>query len=231
MKATILQQLKQGLVVSCQAYKNEPLRDSYIMSRMALAAQVGGAIGIRANGVEDILAIKKEVDLPIIGIFKQKYPDSPIYITPTFQEVSALASVGVEIVAIDATLQKRPFSETLDELVKQIREAFPNLVLMADISALDEAKNAERLGFDLISTTLVGYTEKTEGQKIYHNDFAIVEEFISTLQTPVVVEGNVLTPEHARRCFELGAYSIVVGGAITRPQQITQRFVDEINLK
>ncbi|CAI6077826.1 Putative N-acetylmannosamine-6-phosphate 2-epimerase [Paenibacillus sp. JJ-100] len=220
--------LKGGLVVSCQALEHEPLHSSLIMGRMAIAAKEGGAIGIRANTAADVKEIKQQVDLPVIGIVKRNYGTNPVFITPTIQEVHELAEVHAEIVAVDATLRARPDGKTLDEFVQEIRAQYPELLLMGDISTKEEAINAERLGFDLISSTLFGYTEETAGRKLYDNQFEALKEMISSVQTPVVAEGNIMTPEMAATCLEMGVYCVVVGGAITRPQQITERFVSEI---
>ncbi|MCM3782358.1 N-acetylmannosamine-6-phosphate 2-epimerase [Neobacillus mesonae] len=221
--------LKGGLVVSCQALEQEPLHSSYIMGRMAVAAAEGGAIGIRANSAEDIKEIKAQVNLPVIGIVKRNYGTNPVFITPTMREIDELAETGAEIVAIDATLRPRPDSKTLKEFVSEIRIKYPHLLLMADISTKEEAVNAEQLGFDLISSTLVGYTEETAGLKVYDQDFAILKDILSHVKTPVVAEGNIMTPEMAANCLKAGVYCVVVGGAITRPQQITERFVSEIS--
>ena len=223
----MLEHIKKGLVVSCQAQESEPLHSSFIMSKLALAAKQGGAAGIRAESKPDIMAIKKEVDLPVVGIVKRNYPNSEVFITATKQEVDELIETGCEMIAMDATLRERPNGEKLADLVSYIKENFPKVQLMADISSLDDAMNAERLGFDCVSTTLYGYTNETKGCKLYENDF----EFIKTLKNisiPVIAEGNVITPEMAGRVLGIGAYSVVVGGAITRPQQITSRFVEEI---
>lgn len=223
-----LNQIKKGLIVSCQALEGEPLHSSYIMRKMALAAEKGGAIGIRANSKEDISEIKKEVDLPIIGIVKRDYEDSSVYITPTMKEIDELVEVGVDVVSIDATDRKRPNNKSIDEFVREIRNKYPNILLMGDISNFDEAIKAEQLGFDIIATTLVGYTEYTKGMDIYENDFELLKRIIKNVNTPVIAEGKIDTPQKAKRCLELGAYSVVVGSAITRPQIITKKFVEEI---
>jgi len=221
--------LQGKLIVSCQALEHEPLYSSFIMGRMALAAQQGGAAGIRANTGADINEIRQQVDLPVIGIVKRNYGDHPVFITPTLKEVAELAATGCEIVALDATDRPRPDGMRLDELVQQIRQQYPQLLLMADVSTVEEGLEAQRLGFDLVSATLVGYTEQTQGRKLYEHDFAILKEMIRQITTPIVAEGNILTPEMAARCLDLGVYSVVVGGAITRPQQITERFIEQMN--
>lgn len=220
--------LGKGLIVSCQALENEPLHSSFIMGRMAVAAREGGAVGIRANSAEDIKEIKTQVDLPVIGIVKRDYPDSKVYITPTMKEIEELVGAGSDIIALDATQDIRPGGLELPELIQQIKVKYPEQLLMADISTVEEAVQAEKLGFDLIGTTLIGYTESTAGQKMYDNDFELLKQVVEAVNSPVVAEGNVLTPEMAKRCLEIGVYCVVVGGAITRPQQITERFVKHI---
>ena len=220
---------KNKLIVSCQALDHEPLHSSFIMGRMALAAFQGGAAGIRANTAEDIREIKTRVKLPVIGIVKRDYPDSEVYITPTMKEIDELAGENVEIMALDATFDRRPGGLTLKELVEQIKEKYPDQLLMADVSTVEEAVAADRLGFDLVSSTLVGYTPSSKGQKVYDNDFEILKNIVNSVSAPVIAEGNIMTPEMAKRCIEVGAYSVVVGGAITRPQQITERFVNHMS--
>ena len=216
--------------MSCQALEGEPLHSSFIMSKMALAAKMGGAIGIRANGVLDISQIKLEVDLPIIGIIKRVYDNAPVFITPTIKEVDELCKEGVDIIALDATLRKRPDGLLLSEFFDKIKNRYPNQRLMADISSLEEAINADKLGFDFISTTLHGYTKDTEGCNIVDNDFDFLKSLIRcNLKSKLIVEGKIDTPLKARRSFELGVDLVVVGSAITRPMEITKSFVDKIN--
>lgn len=223
-----LEQLKNNLIVSCQALPHEPLHSSFIMGRMAKAAKEGGAVGIRANSKEDIEEIQKNVDLPIIGIVKRDYEDCDVYITPTMKEIDELMEVKPEIIAIDATSNLRPKGITLDEFYKQIKDKYPNQKLMADCSTIEEAIHADELGFDYIGTTLVGYTKKSKGSKIEENDFEIIREIISKVSNKVIAEGNIDTPEKAKRVLELGCHSVVVGSIITRPQNITKRFTDVI---
>lgn len=220
-----MEALRGKLIVSCQALPEEPLHSSYIMSRMAYAAYVGGASGIRANTVSDIREIKKTVDLPIIGIIKEVYGENPVYITPTMKEISALVAEGVDIIAIDGTKRERPDGNTLENLMKAAKEKYPNQSFMADISSVEEAIEAERLGFDFVGTTLVGYTEYTKGNL----PLVELEKVIQAVSLPVIGEGNLDTPEKAKKALDLGAFAVVVGGAITRPQQITKKFVDEMS--
>ena len=221
-----IETVHKKLIVSCQALPEEPLHSSFIMGRMAFAAKEGGAAGIRANTKEDIAEIRKNVDLPIIGIVKRDYPDCKVYITPTMKEIDELMEVKPEIIAIDATKDLRPNGVALDEFYAQIREKYPNQLLMADCSTYEEAKHADELGFDFIGTTLVGYTEQSKDMKIEQNDFELIKKIVKNVKHNVIAEGNINTPEKVKRVMQLGVFSIVVGSAITRPQLITKTFVD-----
>ncbi|MEW5494608.1 N-acetylmannosamine-6-phosphate 2-epimerase [Enterobacter cloacae] len=226
---TVLDTLKGKLVVSCQALENEPLHSPFIMSRMALAARQGGAAAIRANSVVDIEAIKEQVTLPVIGIIKREYPDSEVFITATMKEVDELMTVSPAIIALDATDRARPGGESLATLVTRIRTRYPSVLLMADIATVDEAVTAQALGFDCVGTTLYGYTAQTAGHALPDDDCQFLKAVLAAVTVPVVAEGNVDTPERAARCLALGAHMVVVGGAITRPQQITERFMATID--
>lgn len=223
-----INQLKGKLIVSCQALPHEPLHSSFIMGRMALAAKEGGAVGIRANTKEDIREIQSQVDLPIIGIVKRDYEDSKVYITPSMKEIDELMEVKPEIIAIDATGALRPNGVTLDAFFHQIKEKYPDQLLMADCSTVEEALHADELGFDFIGTTMVGYTEQSRADKIEANDFEIIREIIAKAKHKVIAEGNINTPEKAKRVIELGAFSVVVGSCITRPQLITKTFTEAL---
>lgn len=219
-----IKNLKGKLIVSCQALENEPLHSDFIMGRMALAAKMGGACGIRANTVVDIKEIQKQVDLPIIGIIKKDYDDSEIYITPTMDEVDALVEAGVDIIALDATSRLRPGEKSLKEFFGEVRAKYPDKLFMADCSTEEEAIFADELGFDFIGTTMVGYTKESEGLRIEENDFEILRNILAKVKHKVIAEGNINTPEKCRRVIELGAFSVVVGSIITRPQLITKEF-------
>ena len=223
-----VENLKGKLIVSCQALPHEPLHSSFIMGRMALAAKEGGAAGIRANTKEDIAEIQAQVDLPIIGIVKRDYENSKVYITPTMKEIEELMEVKPEIIALDATVDLKPGGKTLDGFYREIRAAYPEQLLMADCSTVEEALHADELGFDFIGTTLVGYTEQSRGLKIEADDFAIIRQIVAKARHRVIAEGNINTPEKARRVIELGAFSVVVGSIITRPQLITKSFAEAL---
>lgn len=223
----ILEQIKGGLIVSCQALPHEPLYDSYIMSKMAYAAMLGGAVGIRANTIVDILAIRKRVDLPIIGIIKQEYDGSDVYITPTMDEVDALVEIGCDIIATDATNRIRPNGKTFEDFFSEVRAKYPNQLFMADTSCFEEGQLAERLGFDLIGTTMAGYTPYTKGRSL--PDLELIEKYSKELNVPIIAEGGIWSPEDLKNVYKSGAFSAVCGTAITRPMDITKRFVKALD--
>ncbi len=223
-----IEAVHKRLIVSCQALPHEPLHSSFIMGRMAVAAKEGGAAGIRANTKEDIKEIRRNVELPVIGIVKRDYPDSNVFITPTMREVKELVEVGTEIIATDATCRFRPGGKSLDDFYQEVRLAYPDQLLMADCATLEEALHADELGFDFIGTTLVGYTEESRDLKIENNDFELIKEILKQVKHKVIAEGNINTPEKVRRVMDLGVYSVVVGSAITRPQLITRTFVEAL---
>ena len=194
------------------------------MGKMANAAKIGGAVAIRAQGVEDIIEIKKVTNLPVIGIIKRNYEDSPIYITPTKKEIDELLNTNCEMIAIDATNRNRPNNENLKELINYIKSN--NVLVMADISNYEEAIKAYEYGVDCISTTLSGYTPYTK--KLEGPDFDLIEKLVKELDIPIIAEGRINTPEELAKAFSIGAYSAVVGSAITRPQLITEKFTKAI---
>lgn len=219
---TFLKDIKQNLIVSCQALEDEPLHGSEIMAKMAEAAKAGGAKAIRCNSVSDCVAIQKQTGLPVIAIIKKDYNDSDIYITPTGKEMKELLSVEPDVIALDATDRIRPNGEKLIDLVAYIHE-HSNTLVMGDIANENDAAYAHECGVDILSTTLSGYTN--ESPSLTGPDFGLLERLVSTYDIPVIAEGRIHTPEQAKRMLDLGAWSVVVGGAITRPQQITKSFV------
>ncbi len=224
-----MERVKNQLIVSCQALEEEPLHSSFIMGRMAVAAEEGGAKGIRSNSVADVKEIKSQVDLPVIAIIKREYEEAEAFITPTIKEVDELMEAKPDVIAVDATSSTRPNGETLDEFFAQIKAKYPEQPLMADCSTLEEMLYADRLGFDYIGTTLVGYTSQSKGTKIETNDFEIIRQLLAEAENKVIAEGNINSPEKARRVLDLGCYSVVVGSSITRPQLITKTYTDAIN--
>lgn len=219
---TILQTIKNRFIVSCQANSKEPLYSPEALLLMAKASLEGGAVALRAEGALSIRLFKHFYNVPIIGLLKKDYQNSEIYITPTIEDVDAVARAGAEIIAVDATIRKRPFNQKLEELVFRIRKKH-GLIAMADISMYEEGILAEEIGFDLIGTTLSGYTSYSK--KSNKPDFELLEKLVKNLHTPIIMEGKITTPEELRTAFELGAYSVVVGSAITRPQLISNGFL------
>lgn len=224
MKNKIIERIKGGLIVSCQALADEPLHSSYIMSRMAYAAMAGGASGIRANSVEDIKAIKQEVSLPVIGIIKQVYPNQPVFISPTMKEIDALVASGCDIIATDATDRCRPDGKSLVDFFSEVRKKYPETLFMADCSTSQEGLLAEQLGFDFIGTTLASYTDYTRDRQL--PDYELIRQLVATCQRPVIAEGGIWSPEDFKRVMAEGALAAVVGTAITRPQEITKRYIE-----
>jgi len=221
--------LKRGLIVSCQAVKGEPLYGLGIMGYMARAAVAGGAIGIRANYVDDIGDVKREVDVPVIGIIKQVYPDSEVYITPTLKEVKDLLTTGCEVIALDCTKRRRPNGEKLEDLVEYIRLNAPSVEIMADCSDFEDAERAHRLGFDYIGSTMRGYTPYTNGIEIPDYDF-LVKLVKSFPDTKIIAEGGIWEKDQLVKVCECGVYAVVIGSSITRPKDITQRFAGAMKL-
>lgn len=215
-------ELPQGLVVSCQALKGEPMYGGDSIVKMAYAAVLGGAAGIRANSVRDIKKISRKVDVPIVGLIKSDYPDSPIYITPTLKEIKALIKSPCDIIAMDATARPRPSGETLESLVDYVR-AHSDKRIMADIVSLEDAARADALGFDYVSSTLRGYTEESKTAPIPDLDF--LAEFVHSLKSArPVAEGGIRDIPTVRRLLGYGFETIIIGGAITRPLEITRHF-------
>lgn len=225
-KETFLELTKNKLIVSCQALSHEPMHGSSHMVKMSLAAEEGGAVAIRANSVNDINAIKDNLDLPVIGLIKQVYDDSDIFITPTKKEATELINTKAEVIALDATNRRRPNNEELKDLIEYIHKN--NRLVLADISTFEEGVQAKELGVDFISTTLSGYTSYTQNDN-ESPDFKLVKKLVENLDSPIIAEGRISSPEEAVKLLEIGAHTVIVGSAITRPQLITKKFVEAIN--
>ncbi len=224
----MLENLKRKIVVSVQAMPDEPLYQEVALNAMIKSVVTGGAGGLRLAGARDVKNAKKMYpNLPVIGITKpKKIPDNfldVVYITPTLNDAREIIEAGADIIAFDATMRKRPNNEKLCDIINFIKSQ--NKLAMADIATYDEAKNAIELGADIVSTTLSGYTRETQN-KPDEPDFELCSALCRDFSVPVIVEGKIWTPEQAKKAFDLGAFCVVIGSAITRPQLITKRFTE-----
>lgn len=220
----MIESLRGGLVVSCQAYPGEPLRDARAMALIAQSSAAGGAVGIRAQGLDDVRLIHETVHLPQIGLWK--VGSSGVFITPTLEHALAVVAAGAEIVAIDGTQRPRPDGLSLAQTIEAIHVRTGALV-MADSSSLDDGIAAQDAGADIVGTTLSGYTD--EGRKNHGPDLDLVARLADRLSLPVFAEGRIQTPAQASAAIDAGAYAVVVGTAITHPASITSWFAAAID--
>jgi len=229
-KEEFLKTIKGKLIVSCQAVEGEPLyvEEKSIMYLMARAAKRAGAKCIRTSSIRDVVAIKEETGLPVIGLIKKQYEGFDTYITTTMKEVDELVEVNSDCIAIDCCFSKRGDGKDISTFMKEVRAKYPSQILMADISTFEEAKNAQDIGFDIVSTTMSGYSKHTADKDKTKPDFELLEKCIKELDVPVVCEGRVHTPLTAKESLDKGAFAVVVGGAITRPLEIANRFYDVV---
>ena len=219
-----IQQVRQQLIVSCQALPEEALFGAEIMAKVAISVARGGAKAIRANTPVDVRAIHQAVDLPLIGLYKEVLPGYDVIITPTLKHALAIAEAGADIIALDCTHRPHPEPD-LKALIAAIHEQTDCLV-MADISTYEEGLAAADIGADMLSTTLSGYTPYSPQQK--GPDIELVARLSAASRIPVIAEGRYQTPQQVKQALESGAVSVVVGGAITRPRQITEAFIEAI---
>lgn len=228
-KQEILDAIHGKMIVSCQAIPGEPLymEDDSVMYLMARAAKRAGTPAIRTSSIRDVAAVKKETGLPVIGLVKINYPGYDSYITPTMKEVDDLVAVGSDVVALDCTLRKRGDGTTINEFIAQIKEKYPDIILMADISNYEEGVNAWKCGVDIVGTTMSGYTDYTS--KKDEPDYELMRRLSADMDIPVIGEGKIHYPEQAVKALRTGVWAIVVGGAITRPMEIAQRFIKAID--
>lgn len=219
--------LPSGLIVSCQAEGESPFNAPEFIVAFAKAAELGGAVGVRIRGIENVRAVKASVRLPIIGITKSEFPNGDVLITGTLEDVEALIRAGADIVALDGTQRKRPGGLDGAAMISEIKKRF-SVTLMADISTFEEGIESARVGADFVGTTLSGYTSYTQGHKRDEPDFELIEQLSTKLPRRVIAEGRIWTPEQAAEAMKRGASAVVVGSAITRPIDIVRRFVRSI---
>lgn len=223
--------IRHGLIVSCQTEEGQVFDRPEHAAMFAVAAQDGGAVGIRTEGKENIKAIKSRVNLPLIGLIRSSYPDGSVLVTPDFKDVDEIIGAGADIVALDATSRERPNGLTGFEFLRRVRQTHPSVLLLADISTFEEGVQAAELGADLVSTTLSGFTPETSDKSGQGVDLELVSRLSQALVIPVIAEGRIWTPQEAVEAILAGAYAVVVGAAITRPKLITQMFVHELKLR
>lgn len=225
---SILDFLKGKVIISSQATKGEPLYDEKCMTAMMQSVINGGAEILRVAGSRDV-KIAKSLGVVVIGLTKpEKLPEnwkSVVYITPTIKEVDELIDADADIIAFDGTLRARE-NCSLDDIISRIHRA--KKLAMADISTTEEGVNCARLGADIISTTLAGYTDES-GEPTNGPDFELLTKLVNTIDKPVILEGRIWEPVEIKKGFELGAYAVVIGSAVTRPQLITKRFMEYEN--
>ena len=214
--------IRPGLIVYCQAGADSPLHEPQIMAAMARAAVEGGAVGVRANGKDDVQAVKAAIRVPVIGIFKHTVPGFDVYITPDLERAAQVARAGADVIALDATARPHP-EGTAAAFIRLVKGTL-HLPVFADVATLEEGVAAAAAGADYVGTTLSGYTGNRPGAGADGPDLELVRDLALALDAPVIAEGRYWTPELVERAFDLGAYAVVVGTAITDPRAITRRF-------
>lgn len=221
---TLLDSVHNSIIISCQALPGEPLycEEMSLMPFMAEAAKQAGSKCIRTSSVRDVVSIKEKTGLPVIGLIKRTYEGYDSYITPTMQEIDELAAAEADIIALDCTLRKRGDGTTVAEFITQIRNKYPDIPLMADISTYEEGINAWKCGINVISTTMSGYTPYSP--QTPEPDFDLVQKLVRDVSIPIFAEGKIHYPEEAQKMLELGAFAVIIGGAVTRPLEIAKRF-------
>nr|WP_225887084.1 N-acetylmannosamine-6-phosphate 2-epimerase [Nodosilinea nodulosa] len=223
---TILETLRGGLVVSCQAPTDSPLHKPEVIAAIAEASLNRGAVGVRIDTPSHIQAVRSRCNHPIIGLWKQVIPPSSVYITPQFHHAEAVAQAGSDIIAVDATQRRRPNGETLAQIIQRIHDHLGKTV-MADVDTLDNALRAVEAGADCVATTLYGYTEETQGQT--PPGFELLKAMVAQCPLPVVCEGGIASPAQAHYALTLGAYAVVVGTAITGIDSLVTGYLNTLN--
>lgn len=222
----MLEKLRHGLIVSCQAPVGSPLRKPGMMREIALAVEAGGASAIRAEGVENIKEIVEVVKIPVVGLIKKTVENSPIYISPELSDIKAIKDAGAAIIAFDATLRPRAQNMDVRQFISKAKEISGTALLMADIDNLESGEFAADAGVELVSTTLSGYTN---GAVPEGPDMELIKSLTSKISIPVVAEGRFMQPSQVNRALDAGAWAVCVGKAITDPWGLTKEFVKAIS--
>ncbi|MGC9512732.1 MAG: N-acetylmannosamine-6-phosphate 2-epimerase [Fidelibacterota bacterium] len=222
----ILNDLKGGLIVSCQAKEGEPFDAPDRLTLFAQSAVLGGAVGIRSEGKNNTLYIVHSVEVPVIGLIKTAYPDGSVCITRTYTDVEKLLSVGAHMIAIDGTFRECN-GFTGPEFIRKVRNRY-TCPVMADIATVEEGIACAEAGATCLATTLSGYTPETKRKSQKSPDFKLLEELVKQTNIPVIAEGRIHTPEEAAKAMRLGAWAVVAGTAITRPIDVTSWFVEKL---
>ena len=244
---TILSNLQNKLIVSCQAFPGSPLYGADYMQKMALCAIAGGAGGIRACWSDNVKAVRDITDLPIVGINKlmDEEPLSihKVYITPTFDSAAEVIEAGADILGMDCTPRGRTYDD-INKMIGQIKKHYPAILIMADLSTLEEGIKAEEMGVDIVSTTLSGYTPESlkidpeQYRSLVQNaspmdkipefgpDFELIKDLRKKVKVKINGEGRISEASQVVKAMQCGADMITIGAAITMPEKITGKFVN-----
>lgn len=217
--------LKGGLIVSCQVPDGTAIDTPEFIAAQARTVLQAGAVGIRAQGIENVKAVAQAVNVPVIGLVKRYLSTTPIYITPDVDDVLKLEEAGADIVAIDATMRLRSNETSLAKFITELREK-TQIPLLADVDTLEAGVVAESLGCEAVATTLSGYTDSPS---LPLPNLKLVQSLVEQLKIPVIAEGGFNKPSQIREALDIGAWSVCVGTAITNPFLLTQSFVEAIN--
>lgn len=215
--------IPRGLIVSCQAEGDSPFNNPQMIFAFAKSAEIGGAVGVRLEGVKNIEYSAKKISIPIIGIIKGKYRNGEVLITPTFEDAKKVVDAGAQIIGIDATNRIRPDGSSSYEIIKRIKDDL-KIPVFADVSTAMEGLSAVRAGADYIGTTLSGYTKYSKSN-IEGPDLELVAELSRIVKVPIFCEGRIRNPSNVSDALNQGAYGVVVGTVITRPIKIVEMFV------
>ncbi|HDR03691.1 MAG TPA: putative N-acetylmannosamine-6-phosphate 2-epimerase [Candidatus Marinimicrobia bacterium] len=223
----ILKKWRGKLIVSSQAEGDDPFNNPADVAKFARAAEMGGAAGIRTEGVAKTKAVCETVKAPVVSLLKGQFADGTVCITRNESDVAALIEAGAQMIAIDGTFRIWNGDSGPDFIAKMIQK-FPQTLFMADIATTDEALACEKAAVHCVSTTLGGYTPETAHRKGEGPDWDLLKSCVARLSIPVIAEGRYNTPDAAVKAIRLGAWAVVAGTAITRPRVITGWFAEKL---